>query len=110
MPHDIPTMSAPQITERTTYTVTLAWDGINMNSDAEDDPIYYEVWWSSGFSFELLTETSRTEFVVNIPSHMYEYSFKIRPKDQCGEGDFSPILQVPTVSAPARPDPVIISL
>lgn len=71
----------------------------------------YEVWWSYGnsFNFEILSETVRTKFVVNIPSNSYDYQFKIRPRNLCGEGEFTPILVVPCIEVPERPDPVIIT-
>jgi hypothetical protein len=57
----------------------------------------YEVWWSygTGYNFELLGETIRTLFVVNIPSNGYDYQFRLRPKNHCGEGEYTTVTTVP---------------
>lgn len=72
LPYALPPMFPPIITDRSTYTVTLSWNAIN-DRNYQVEEIVYEVWWSSGYDFEMLTETVRTEFVVNIPSHTFEY-------------------------------------
>jgi hypothetical protein len=78
IPSGFPDLPPPTISERTAYTVTLSWDEVtdwHSNSRYGHQDMVYEIWWAEGvgIDFEFLTETIRTQFVVNIPSHNYEY-------------------------------------
>jgi hypothetical protein len=47
--------------------------------------------------FEFLAETTRNQFVVNIPSTMYEYQFSLKPKNSCGKGEFSRVAVIDSI-------------
>jgi hypothetical protein len=74
IPAGLPALPPPTISDRTAYTVTLTWDEVtDWHSDSRygHQDVVYEIWWAegTGYDFEFLTETVRTIFVVNIPSH-----------------------------------------
>jgi hypothetical protein len=101
---------AVSMPSRETYTdnsMTVTW------SFPGTDPVeYFEIWWKPYYDtqfVQLATTTEPRRQVTNVHAGK-DYQFKIRARNNCGEGQFSPIATLSTpatviVPSPPAPEP-----